>query len=38
MNHVMIIAETGVNPNGLLDLAKQLVVEAKKTGADYVRF
>ena len=34
----MIIAEAGVNHNGLLDLAKQLVVEAKKAGADYVKF
>ena len=34
----MIIAEAGVNHNGLLDLAKQLVVEAKKAGAVYVKF
>lgn len=38
MNKVMIIAEAGVNHNGSLDLAKQLVVEAKKAGADYVKF
>jgi len=33
-----IIAEAGVNHNGSLELAKQLIVEAKRTGADAVKF
>lgn len=33
-----IIAEVGVNHNGDLDLAKQLIVEAKRAGADCVKF
>jgi N,N'-diacetyllegionaminate synthase len=35
---VFIIAEAGVNHNGSLDLAKKLVDEAKKAGADCVKF
>ena len=38
MSHTIIIAEAGVNHNGSLDLAKQLVVAAKAAGADYVKF
>ena len=33
-----IVAEAGVNHNGRLDLAKQLVVAAKNSGADAVKF
>lgn len=33
-----IIAEAGVNHNGSIDLAKQLIDVAKKAGADYVKF
>ncbi len=35
---VIIIAEAGVNHNGNLDLARRMVIEAKKAGADYVKF
>jgi len=38
MSHTIIIAEAGVNHNGSLDLAKQLVVAAKEAGVDYVKF
>ena len=38
MKHVTIIAEAGVNHNGSLELAKQLVVKAAEAGADYVKF
>lgn len=37
-NHVIIIAEAGVNHNGDYELAKQLVVKAKEAGVDYVKF
>lgn len=37
-NHIIIIAEAGVNHNGNYELAKQLVVKAKEAGADYVKF
>ena len=36
--HVFIIAEAGVNHNGSLDLAYQLVDVAKEAGADCVKF
>ncbi len=35
---VIIIAEAGVNHNGSLKLAKQMVEEATKAGADYIKF
>ena len=38
MNHTLIIAEAGVNHNGSLDLAKQLVDKAADAGADYIKF
>lgn len=38
MEHVCIIAEAGVNHNGDLQLAKKMVKEAKKAGADYIKF
>jgi N,N'-diacetyllegionaminate synthase len=37
-NHVMIIAEAGVNHNGDFELAKQLVDAAAEAQADYVKF
>lgn len=36
--HICIIAEAGVNHNGSLDMAKQLVCRAKESGADYIKF
>lgn len=36
--HVIIIAEAGVNHNGNIELAKTMIKEAKKAGADYVKF
>jgi len=35
---ILIIAEAGVNHNGSLALAKQMVVAAKKCGADIIKF
>ena len=35
-DHVFIIAEAGVNHNGSIDLALQLLVAAARTGADAV--
>lgn len=37
-DHVIIIAEAGVNHNGNYELARQLVDKAKEAGADYVKF
>lgn len=36
--HVLIIAEAGVNHNGSVQKAKQLIESAKKCGADIVKF
>ncbi len=38
MNKTIIIAEAGVNHNGNLELAKQLIDIAADAGADYVKF
>lgn len=38
MQHTIIIAEAGVNHNGSLSMAKQLIDAAKECGADYVKF
>ncbi len=38
MPKTIIIAEAGVNHNGDMDLAKELIISAKGTGADYVKF
>lgn len=38
MNRALIIAEAGVNHNGNLDLAYQLVDAAAYAGADYIKF
>lgn len=35
---IQIIAEAGVNHNGSMDLAKQMVKAAKEAGADYIKF
>lgn len=37
-NKVIIIAEAGVNHNGKYDLAVKMIYEAKRAGADYVKF
>lgn len=37
-NHVLIIAEAGVNHNGSLELAKLLVDKAAEAGVDYIKF
>nr|WP_298006710.1 N-acetylneuraminate synthase [uncultured Flavobacterium sp.] len=38
MGKVIIIAEAGVNHNGSLELAKEMVCKAKDAGADYIKF
>tara|TARA_B100001248_G_C27345908_1_gene438712 strand:+ start:115 stop:1194 length:1080 start_codon:yes stop_codon:yes gene_type:complete len=37
-NSTLIIAEVGVNHNGCIKTAHKLILEAKKSGADYVKF
>lgn len=38
MEKVIIIAEAGVNHNGNLELAREMVLAAKAAGADYIKF
>ena len=38
MKHTIIIAEAGVNHNGSIDIAKQLVDKAVVAGVDYIKF
>ena len=38
MNHVTVIAEAGVNHNGSIELAKQLVDKAVEAGVDFIKF
>ncbi len=38
MKHVLIIAEAGVNHNGSIEMAKQLIDVAIEAGVDYVKF
>lgn len=38
MNNILIIAEAGVNHNGSLEIAKQMVDAAKECGVDIIKF
>ena len=38
MKQTIIIAEAGVNHNGSMTMAKQLIDTAKRCGVDYVKF
>lgn len=38
MTHTLIIAEAGVNHNGSLALAKQLIDKAVEAGVDIIKF
>lgn len=38
MDKVIIIAEAGVNHNGSYGLARKMIVAAKESGADYIKF
>ncbi len=37
-NNIIIIAEAGVNHNGSIEIARQMVYAAKEAGADYIKF
>ena len=37
-NKIFVIAEAGVNHNGSLKIAKKLIVQAAKAGADAIKF
>lgn len=37
-NKVKVIAEIGINHNGDIEIAKQLIMVAKAAGCDYVKF
>ena len=37
-NHVIIIAEAGINHNGSIEIAKRLVDKAVEAGVDYIKF
>ena len=38
MKHVLIIGEAGVNHNGSMEMAKQLIDAAAVASVDYVKF
>ena len=38
MSHTLIIAEAGVNHNGSLEMAMQLIEKAAEAGVDYVKY
>ena len=38
MKRIFIIAEAGVNHNGSIEIAKKLILEAKASGADAIKF
>ena len=38
MNSTYIIAEVGINHNGDIDIAKEMILAAKNCGADCVKF
>lgn len=38
MSHTIIIAEAGVNHNGSMEMAKQLIDKAVEAGVDYIKF
>lgn len=38
MDRTLIIAEAGVNHNGSLEIAKEMIRKAKDAGADYIKF
>lgn len=38
MKHICIIAEAGVNHNGSVELAREMINKAKEAGVDYIKF